>query len=115
MDRADAEWYRQFLMGEFEKIGINANSDLSRERTRSNFALTDSMNNQVTKEAISYLIELYKDRETLEEAIERARQRDSRVKDLQKGLFSSIGEWAGRLATGAIGTAIGWYLFSGKH
>jgi hypothetical protein len=115
MERSDAEWFRNFLLGEFEKIGINANSDMSRERTRSNFALTDSMNNQITREAISYLIELYKDRESLDEAVERAKRQESRVKELQKGLFSSIGEWAGRLATGAIGTAIGWYLFSGKH
>lgn len=111
----DDEWYRNFLRREFELIGINANTDTGRERTRSNFAFSDSMNNQTTREAISFLLDLYKEHEALEKAIELTKQRSDRGKDLRKGLFASIGEWSGRLLTGAIGAAVSWYFLSGKH
>lgn len=110
----DEAWYREFLRREFELIGINANTDSSRERTRSNFSLVDGMNNQATKEAISFLLDLTKERASIEEVIERSKQRRGAGAELRKGLLGSLGEWAGRAAIGAIGTAIGWYLL-GKH
>lgn len=111
MDRADEEWFRNFLRGEFEKIGINANSDTSRERTRSNFALTDGMNNDRTKEAIEFIriLNIPRNREALEDLIERYYERGSRTKEIQKGLFGSFGEWMGRLITGAIGAGFAWW------
>lgn len=112
--RFNEAWFREFLRRELELIGINASTDVSRERTRSNFAFADSMNNQATREAVSFLLDLYKEHEALEKAIQIAKERTDRGKELRKGLMGSIGEWGGRLATGAIGTAIGWYLL-GKH
>jgi hypothetical protein len=112
--RFNEAWFREFLRRELELIGVNASTDVSRERTRSNFALTDSMNNQATKDAISFMLEIYKERNAIEEMIERSKVRSHGVAELRKGLLGSMGEWAGRLATGAIGTAIGWYLL-GKH
>lgn len=111
----DDEWFRNFLRREFELIGVNANTDSSRERTRSNFAFTDSLNNQLTKDALSYLLEIYKDRDLMDDVLDRARQRKGGVAELRKGVFSSVGEWGGRLITGAIGAAVSWYFLSGKH
>jgi hypothetical protein len=112
--RFNEAWFREFLRRELELIGVNASTDVSRERTRSNFSFTDGMNNQAMREALSFLLDIYKEHEAVEKAIQLAKDRVDRGKDLRKGFMGSVGEWGGRIATGAVGTAIGWYLL-GKH
>jgi hypothetical protein len=118
-------------MQQLELIGINANSDLSRERTRANFVFLDALNNHDMNHNLQFLAALNTPRvrdmiavlstsdiDQLKEDLvflrDFARSRRTDVAGFRQGFVSSIGEWVGRILALAVGAVIAWFA-SGRR
>jgi pyruvate kinase len=131
MGDEDDKRIRELINAQLELIGINASSGESRERTRANFAILDSLNNQRMRDALILLNHLNNpkvrdvinfansiDADQLKKDLDFLRDFAQDKKDRRKafwsGASSSVGEWIGRGIAAAIGIGASWFYF-GRH